>query len=73
MCIKEIDKVSARRVDWDGLAWEDGFGMGGLVRAADWAEIGERVRAEDWAEIGERVRAEEGWPGWHRWIGARGG
>ena len=47
--------------------------MGGLVRAADWAEIGERVRAEDWAEIGERVRAEEGWPGWHRWIGARGG
>lgn len=61
MCTKEIDKVGARRVDWDGLAWEDGFGMGGLVRAADWAEIGERVRAED------------GWPGWHRWIGARGG
>ena len=47
--------------------------MRGRVRAADWAEIGERVRAEDWAEIGERVRAEEGWPGWHRWIGARGG
>ena len=61
MCTKEIDKVGARRMDWDGLAWVDGFGMGGLVRAADWAEIGERVRAED------------GWPGWHRWIGARGG
>ena len=58
MCTKEIDKVGARRVDWDRLAWEDGFGMGGLVRATDWAEIGERVRAED------------GWPGWHRWTGS---
>ena len=25
MCTKEIDKVGARRLDWDRLAWEDGF------------------------------------------------
>ena len=37
-------------------------GIGGLVRAADWAEIGERVRAEDglgWVGIGGLVREED--------------
>ena len=45
----------------------------GARRLAGRVGIGGRVRAADWAEIGERVRAEDGWPCWHRWIGARGG
>ena len=55
MCIKEIDKVGARRVDWDGLAWEDGFARqigrrlvnGCVRRMAGRVGIGGLVREED--------------------------
>ena len=55
MCIKEIDKVGARRVDWDRLAWEDGFARqigrrlvnGCVRRKAGRVGIGGLVREED--------------------------
>ena len=61
MCTKEIDKVGARRLDWDGLAWlaglawEDGYARqigrrlvnGCVRRMAGRVGIGGLVREED--------------------------